>query len=447
MSVAPTPPVPFYVNVSLLAASGLGTYQSPWAGWEAAVNALPGGDPTGQTIRPAANVHFSAGVYAQTVTINPKMQWVIYGDGIQNSTILYSGAGDAFADLQKLNSSTSVWLYYHDFSIYCTGSNSSGAGIDDVGGTFVTIERVRMQDFPYGIVLDQSELVDIRGCIFDSFVTYGIWLLNSDNHTPGALPGFTNQITIENCQFNVGRNSNVCINDEGGGPHRFVSNNFEGGQSAFWASGVVGLTFVANEIEGESTTDPVHFDTRTYDGVMSSPTAGFVGPNQGLVFTGNTLSIGGQNQSMVLNGVVGGRIADNYFAQYTEAGITIAGDYNAQIEIVGNTKLITGPYATPGPFVSASTTTPERIAAQSYRQLTQTFCKSALQPGSCTVTPATMGSFPPELIVKGSVLLCVNQDGTGLERVTVTDTSANTFTATFQSAKEAGFLIYGTGSF
>jgi Right handed beta helix region len=444
MSVAPTPPVPFYVDVRLLATTGLGTYQSPWAGWESAVNALPGGDPTGQTIRPAANVHFSAGVYAQTVTINPKMQWVIYGDGIQNSTILFSGTGDAFADIQRINSSVSVFLRYHDLSIYCTNPACTGAGIDDVGGTFVTIERVRMQNFPYGIILDQSELVSISGCIIDSFRIYGVWLLNSDNHTPGARPGFTNQITIQNCQFNAGAEPNVCINDEGGGPHRFVSNNFEGAQMALWASNVVGLTFVGNELEGESTSDPVHFDTRLYspgfDGV-------FVGPTQGLVFTGNTLSIGNQNQSLVLNGVIGGRVAENYFAQFTEAAITISGDYNAQIEIVGNTKLISGPFAAAGPFVSAISTSSRRIAAQSYHQLTSTFSKQGLQPGMCTVTPGTMGSYAPEVIAVGAVLLCVNQDGTQLERVTVTAADAATFTATFTLPKATGFLIYGTGSF
>jgi hypothetical protein len=437
MSVSPIPPVELYVDVSLLATTGLGTYESPWGGWEAAVNALPGGDPTGQTIRPGANVHFSAGVYAQTVTINPKMQWVIYGDGIQNSSILFSGTGDAFADIQKLNSSVSVWIHYHDLSIYCTNrQNTTGAGIDDVGGTFLTIERIRMQNFAYGLILDQSEIVEVRGCIFDSFTRYGVWLLNSDQHTPGALPGFTNQITITNCQFNVGAESDVCINDEGGGPHRFVSNNFQGGQTALWAAGVVGLTFSANEIEGQTTTDPVHFGTSTYDGT-------YVGPTQGLIFTGNTLSIGGQNQNMVLDGVTGGQIIGNYFAQYLVAAITISGDYNAQLEISGNAKLITGRYGAAGPFVSAASTSPERIASQRYLQLTQTFVTAGLQPGVCTVAPGTMGSYPPEQIVEGSVLLCVNADGTQAERVSVTTTTATTFTATFVLPKADGFLIYG----
>jgi hypothetical protein len=143
-----------------------------------------------------------------------------------------------------------------------------------------------------------------------------------------------------------------------------------------------------------------------------------------------------------VDAVLGGTVLGNWFAQHTDSAVKINGDAASQLVIGQNSKLITGSFKTAAQIIGG---TSARVATNTITQRNQTYATSgAIAAGARTVTPATMGfTVSTEAIIVGSVLLCMNPTGTNAERVTVTGVAATTFDATFASAKDANFLIFG----
>lgn len=426
-------------DVSKLATSGSGTLADPWIGYEAAVNALPAAN--GSALTYGANVYFPRGVYLQSsVRIRYKAGWNIIGDGIQNTIIIWSGATlGPFFGLGNLNNTPNnnpIYMHMSDLSIYSTGASTGGA-IDDVANTYIHIERIRIQGFRTPLILDQSELVTVRDCIFDTFTRYGVWLLNSANHTVGALPNFTNQIRIEACQFNPVVGAVACINDEGGGGHSFIGNNYNGGQVGIWASNVLGLTISgANTFETAAASDPIHFATTLLTPTFA--TGAYVGLSRGVYVGGNTFSVA-TNYAIYIDGVAGGVIEANFFLQQTNAAVRLA-DGNSSIRIGQNSKDNYSTNRVAAPFIS-SLTSIDQAAALTMDQNNQTYSTSGFAAGVHTVTPATMGVYGREVIANGQKLWCQNIDGTNGEYVTASGVTATTVDITLAASKAAFFRL------
>lgn len=424
-------------DVSALATGGSGTYADPWRGWATAVNALPAGDANALTA--GARVYFPSGVYATSIPITTKPLWEVFGDGRLNSIIYQTGLGDGFISTSAINSSSGVYIYYHDFAIYTNNVSNVNAAIVDVGGSFVTIQRVRTYIFNYGIVLDQTEVSNIEDCVIAGWARYGIWLLNSANHTVGALPGFTNRITIADSDINTGSGGGTaCINDEGGGAHAFIGNNLNGSQVGLWASAVDGLTIAGNEIEG-NTSEAMRFSPTLLTPTFA--TGAYVGACRGAIVEGNTATAG-VGTAIVIAALHGGRFVSNHLGQYTASAFALTSDDITGVTTANNAKITAGAAKTAAPFLAAASATANRVAHNKFAQQNQTYSVAGFAAGARTVTPATMGAYAPELIANGMLLLCVNADGTNAEYTAASGCTATTFDVTLATSKAANFLIY-----
>src|SRR4028119_127958 len=97
--------------------------------------------------------------------------------------------------------------------------------------------------------MDQSEIVTVANCDFTRCNTAGVWLVNGPRLEPSSSGGFTNRITIRECQFNAcGQYSIV---DDGGVDHVIRDNNYNYATTAHLrAAGCTKLLVEGGEWEG-----------------------------------------------------------------------------------------------------------------------------------------------------------------------------------------------------
>ena len=226
-----------------------------------------GADPTGNTdstsaIQTAINaagvtrgmVYFPTGTYqcSSTITMSPYV--TLKGSNSAASVVKWSSTGDGMRMTSTLNSPTQVYNVIEDLLFWCTNAANTGGGYVDIAGVEINFKRFRVQGFKYGIILDQSELVDIEVCNFALQTTAGVWLVNGGDHTAGALGNYTNRIAINNSQFNQGASS-YCILDDGGYAHTFDGNNYNGGLHHIRNAGQIGINISNGEFEGAQNTN------------------------------------------------------------------------------------------------------------------------------------------------------------------------------------------------
>lgn len=188
------------------------------------------------------------GTFTHSAAITMKALVIIRGAGKTSSTFKSSHAGDGITMTSPINSSTAVHTAVYDLQIWNTNGANTGAGYDDVGGTFVYLHNVRVRGFAYGIIFDQTELGDIFLCDMESQITAGIWLLNGSEHTASASSQFTNRIAISKCQINEVTTTWGII-DDGGTSHAIYDNNFNGCSTHLRISGTQNLQVRDNEFE------------------------------------------------------------------------------------------------------------------------------------------------------------------------------------------------------
>jgi len=231
-----------------------------------------------------ACIYFPAGTYKVSgyLTVYPHTRITGAGRKATKITTAATGGGGAnghenlrngsiFHSSSTINGSTRVDIFIEDVWLHCSNGSNVGAGFYDSAGTFIGLNRVRADGFKYGVVLDQSELVHIDHCDFEGQLAggSGIWLVNGTDLTPTALPGFTNQITVRDCQFNAGVNTYGVV-DDGGASHTFQDNNFNACKTHIRAAGVIPLLIVNGEYES-ATGHIVDLQTSTLSGGGSGP--------------------------------------------------------------------------------------------------------------------------------------------------------------------------------
>jgi hypothetical protein len=383
------------------------------------VGGLPGG----------GRLYVPYGLYLVSATLNIKANTYLYGDGWFASMFKCTHAGDFLKSTFPINSSSAANINVKDLGAYTTNGASTGGGYVDVGGTYINVENCFFQSFKFGVVLDQSELVVIDRCYMLSWGRAGLWIVNGPDHTPGASKGFTNRITVSNCQFN-GAGGNCILND-GGGNHLISGNNFNQGGTQIYVAGCGSLTIQNNEFEGAS----------GYPIYMSEVTSGgtYVGPVVGFSIQGN--GIGGGVVSIYMDAAHGGDISGNVLYQFGQCAFEMDFGPNwrvTNVTIGGNYKsLLTGSGRTDTPFFSSAENKAKFVSSGRVDLLGQTYSNQAPTPGVITTTPVCM-----EDITEGCWLRVMNTDGTNVETIQAYNVTAATYTAQYTTAKNPGFLIF-----
>jgi hypothetical protein len=215
------------------------------------------------------NIYIPEGVYKFS-RLNIHKYTTIFGAGIGITKLITATTFDGLNSTWPINSSTAVFISLSDITIENTNSLCSGGGFVDVGGTFLHIHKVQIIGFKHSVILDQSELVDIELCDFESPISSWMWLTNDGSHTPGALSNFTNRVTVRACQFN---GVTGAILDDGGYAHAYLYNNFNGGGNHIRAAAVNGLTITGGEYESASSTN-ILISSTTWQGISVGPCIG-----------------------------------------------------------------------------------------------------------------------------------------------------------------------------
>ena len=202
-------------------------------------------------------VYFPAGTTAHAATLIFKNGVTYAGDGASaNGSILrYVGNADQIQVNNPSNSSTAAYINVQDLWLKSANNNTGKANFADNGSTFLNFTRVRFSGARINLILDQSEIVRVRDCLFQDILSVttaaGVWIVNGATRTGGNSTGYTNEILFEGCQFNCDGTANLptLIADDGGLSHKVVACNFNGGAIGYRATNVLTLSIKDCEIE------------------------------------------------------------------------------------------------------------------------------------------------------------------------------------------------------
>jgi hypothetical protein len=197
-------------------------------------------------------LYIPAGKYRLNSSITNKPFVCLLGDGA-SSVLEWASThnGHGIQQLAPLNASTPVHTIIEKISLLSlAGSSSTGGGFYERGGSSVQLLNCAIGEFKYGVILDQSELIDIDLCDIYGSHHSCVWLVNGAETSlgnTGAAGGYTNRISIKRCQLNGP--GQFAILDDGGYTHSFVDNNYNGGTTHIRAAGAEGLVIQGGEFE------------------------------------------------------------------------------------------------------------------------------------------------------------------------------------------------------
>jgi hypothetical protein len=211
-------------------------------------------------------LYFPEGVYVVSsfLTVHPRT--LLRGAGRLSTVITsaYGGGGgaDAGEDLRNgsvlvttapINASTPIHVVIEDIGIENTNAANVGAAYYDRGGTYISCRNCSFGGFRYGVVLDQSELVDIDLCEIGGQNDGGaaVWIVNGPQLTAGVSAGYSNRISVKRCQINQYPTA-YGIRDDGGAAHVFEDNNYNGCLNHIYATAVYPLDIRGGEFESAS---------------------------------------------------------------------------------------------------------------------------------------------------------------------------------------------------
>lgn len=202
------------------------------------------------------------GTYFHSAAITMQRYVKLQGVGKESTILLSTHAGDGLVMTNTINTSSPAVIQVYDLYMKNTNAANTGGGFVDVCGTYGEIRNVKFEGFKYGAILDQSEFYEIDLCHFLQNLQGCIWLVNGNDHTPGASPGFTNRITVSRCQFN---NTPIAVIDDGGTAHSFSNNNFNLCVNHFRIAACPTISIEGGEHE-TATGDIILFRTTTFNG-------------------------------------------------------------------------------------------------------------------------------------------------------------------------------------
>jgi hypothetical protein len=279
------------------------------------------------------------GLYKITQALALPLTITIYGDGPVSSRLLFTGTNShGITMLNPINSSTQTFNRIESLSIIGPGRTvATGFGVYDRGGTEWVLRDCFIAEWKYGVILDQSEIVTIETCDIAGCGVAGIWLVNGPDLTAGEGGGFTNRITIRECQFNgCGEYSIV---DDGGVDHVIRDNNYNYATAAHLrAAGVSTLLVQGGEWEGAPIN--VFLTTATRPGASTlRPEATGVGQSGSVCLQSNTFTQPlGTAAVFIPGGVAALTLLSNGFGNMGKAEALVKGVVNvAYLFTAGNT--------------------------------------------------------------------------------------------------------------
>jgi hypothetical protein len=253
---------------------------------QAAISAVPTGGGT---------VFLPPGTYLVSAPLQLRKGLRLIGAGQQASVLRTNHTGDGLRMNSPLNASTAVNILISDLCLTNTqGSASTGGAIVDIGGTYWRIERVAVTGFSYAAIFDQTELADIVASRFDQQIRACVWLVNGEDHLgggSGVKAGFTNRISVQNCQLNP-NSTGIGLVDDGGYTHYVQGNNFNGGTNNIRLAGLDVCWISNNELESASA-DGIHVTYR-------SSVLGGKGPCVNVTLQANVIAVPGDGRHCVL---------------------------------------------------------------------------------------------------------------------------------------------------
>ena len=190
----------------------------------------------------------------------------LWGHGPLVSIIAASHAGNGVQCRSPLNSTTVANTVLKNFGILGLHPDSTGAAFSDLGGTFVWADGIRTGGFARGLELDQTEIAHFSNCNFDAASQVNIWLVNGTPDGAKGEPGFTNRITISNCQINIRPNA-IGLVDDGGRAHSIRECNFDGGLNHIVAVCTLPISIRDCEMEGASGDTIVFSHRKHFSGI------------------------------------------------------------------------------------------------------------------------------------------------------------------------------------
>lgn len=187
------------------------------------------------------------------------------------TVLLYTGTGDGVVISNPINSSTAANISVEGITFKNANRNSGKGCFADTGSTDLKFRHCAFVGSDRGLILDQSELVDVSECDFEGVAsqTTLAWLVNGADRNVGASGSFTNRISFQRCQFN-GQTGTTLIADDGGADHSYVDNNYNGGATHIRAAAVEGLSIVRGEFESATAASIILQTTRLGGGAGGS---------------------------------------------------------------------------------------------------------------------------------------------------------------------------------
>ena len=197
---------------------------------------------------------FPAGIIQHNgLTFRNKIRYVGMGfdtNSTSGTMFLYIGNGDGVIIANVINSSTAANITIEHIT-FKNQTRVAGKGcFADTGSTYLRFYRCAFIGSDRGLILDQSEMVVVDGCDFEGVASQIclMWIVNgADRHLATQL-GYTNMITVRDCEFN-GFSTTYGIIDDGGYTHTFRDNNYNGCVNHMVVAGVATLVISGGEWE------------------------------------------------------------------------------------------------------------------------------------------------------------------------------------------------------
>lgn len=302
-------------------------------------------------------VYIPVGTYRIDSTIVLPNHKSIVGESKTDSVLQYVGTGNGIeVGNNPVNGSGYGLSQLRNFMIKCVNVANTGAGIamNSGGYSYYEVDLMWSTGFFYGIVIDQTEVSHFYRSIFEAGSQSAgapMWITNGAEWRAGGLKRFTNDITIQDCQFNGGKYN---IIDDGGNVHVFIGNNLNGAElGACHFAGVTGLTFTGHAYETSYGVNEANLFFSVVSGVSGSDVKG---PCRGATITGNTFSAKDSSSSAMITFPSGNlplyhsgfTISNNYFVG-TLGGAPAAIDVTALSESFCGFNYDTGPAGDPRP--------------------------------------------------------------------------------------------------
>lgn len=170
--------------------------------------------------------------------------------GTKGTHFEYTGTADFSTIKNAINGSTSANIEISGIWFSSSTLGANNALLFDTASSVVLLTRCRFNSNAGGLIMDQSELWDVRFCSFlcSSSTSFGVWLVNGTDKNATSQQFFTNRICFWGCEWN-GAAGAVAVYDDGGAVHAFVHCNFNACGTHIIHTAVTGLLIHGGEYE------------------------------------------------------------------------------------------------------------------------------------------------------------------------------------------------------